>query len=299
VGLLGLHLIACADHPTMRAWELRRERLAPRFEALKKDARPKAPPGPGDWLFSHPERGESFAEFVRGHRTRAAPPIIEVLPLGDFNPAQERVLMATEDYLSRFFGAPVRRLSPLASTALPSEARRFRKDLGWNQLHTRWVLERLAPDMQSRDTVVRIVLTTEDLYPDSSWNFVFGQASSRARMGVWSMCRFGDPATGSEAFRSCLLRTIKTASHEVGHMLGLPHCVAYECLMNGSNHLEELDQRPVDPCPICLEKVCWVTGIDPIAREMSLRDFFAANGLTLEREDAEARLTTLAAPSHR
>jgi archaemetzincin len=31
----------------------------------------------------------------------------------------------------------------------------------------------------------------EDLYPEPSWNFVFGQASLNERVGVYSFARYG------------------------------------------------------------------------------------------------------------
>src|SRR5262249_48631963 len=137
-----------------------------------------------------------------------------------------------------------------------------------------------------------IALTTEDLFPDSSWNFVFGQASPANRTGVWSMWRFGDPSESPEAFRLALTRTAKTASHEIAHMLGISHCVAYECVMNGSNHLAELDARPMDLCPACLQKLCWSTGAPPLDRARRLHEFFVAHGLNAEAANA-ARVETV------
>ena len=32
--------------------------------------------------------------------------------------------------------------------------------------------------------------------------------------------------------------------HEFGHMFGIKHCVFYNCLLNGSNHIIETDNRP-------------------------------------------------------
>ena len=134
-----------------------------------------------------------------------------------------------------------------------------------------------------------IALTTEDLFPEPSWNFVFGQASPSNRTGVWSMQRFGDPSKSPQAFRLALMRTAKTASHETAHMLGISHCVAYECLMNGSNNLAELDARPMDLCPPCLQKLCWSTGVPPLERARRLHEFFVAHGLIPDGA-AEARV---------
>lgn len=48
---------------------------------------------------------------------------------------------------------------------------------------------------------------------------------------------------------------LQTMTHEIGHMFGLQHCQWMNCVMQGSNHLEESDRRPVDLCPICLHKL--------------------------------------------
>ncbi len=58
-------------------------------------------------------------------------------------------------------------------------------------------------------------------------------------MGVWSIYRNGDPRQGDDAFRLCLRRTIKTATHETGHMFSMYHCTLFECNMCGSNHRVE------------------------------------------------------------
>jgi archaemetzincin len=293
---LAILAIACGSDSSSRAWQLRRERLAPPFESLKRDASPKVPAFAGDWLASHPETGQSIAEFMGSNpaERRGEGKVVEVIPLGEFDPAQREILVATADYLSRFFGTAIRSLPSTPLAKLPPEARRFRNDLGYSQLQTGYVLDHLLPEPKKSDVIARIILTSEDLYPDSSWNFVFGQASSSQGAGVWSIFRFGDPAASPEAFRLCLLRTIKTASHEVGHMLSLPHCIAYECVMNGSNHLQELDRLPAELCPVCLQKVCWITGVDPKAREARLGDFFKAHGLTEEQKAAARRLARLA-----
>ncbi len=90
-----------------------------------------------------------------------------------------------------------------------------------------------------------IALTTSDLWPGKGWNFVFGQARLRERVGVWSLYRNGDPDESEGAFRLCLLRTIKTATHETGHMFSLRHCTKYECNMCESNNSEESDRSPM------------------------------------------------------
>ncbi|MGE5192634.1 MAG: Zn-dependent protease, partial [Deltaproteobacteria bacterium] len=64
------------------------------------------------------------------------------------------------------------------------------------------------------------------LKPGEGWNFVFGQASLSDRVGVWSIYRFGNPEKSADDYKLCLRRTLATAVHETGHMLGIKHCTA-------------------------------------------------------------------------
>ncbi len=70
------------------------------------------------------------------------------------------------------------------------------------------VLRRRLPD----DACVFLALTASDLWPGAGWNFVFGQALLRERVGVWSIYRNGDPTESDDAYRLCLRRTIKLLS---------------------------------------------------------------------------------------
>jgi len=94
-----------------------------------------------------------------------------------------------------------------------------------------------------------------DLYPEPSWNFVFGQASLRERVGVYSFARYDSAFYGEARDRDyetlLLRRSCKVLAHETGHMFGLAHCIYFNCLMNGSNHLAESDRRPLHLCPVC------------------------------------------------
>ena len=126
-----------------------------------------------------------------------------------------------------------------------------------------------------------LCLTPSDLWPGRGWNFVFGQASLAARVGVWSIHRFGDP---EREFHRCLVRTLKTAAHETGHMFSIVHCTAYECLMCGSNNLGESDRRPLWFCPECVSKVHWACDANPQERFWKLARFCEDNQLQAEAE---------------
>src|SRR5690606_34426241 len=127
-----------------------------------------------------------------------------------------------------------------------------------------------------------IAFTASDLWPGEGWNYVFGQASLSDRVGVWSIHRHGDPDAGETEFRECLLRAMKVATHETGHMFSMQHCTKYECNMCGSNNRAESDRRPVEVCPECLAKLCWATDCDPAARFSKLAEFCKQQGLQAE-----------------
>src|SRR5205814_332705 len=165
----------------------------------------------------------------------------------DFTAAQEETVRLTAEYIERFFGLPVKQIDPVPLGRVPAIARRTR--FGHEQILTSYVLRELLHP--STDALAAIALTASDLYPDPAWNFVFGQASLTDRVGVWSIFRNGEPR--DPLF---LRRTLQTAVHELSHMLGIEHCIAYECLMNGSNHQAEKDARPLWLCPLCLAKLC-------------------------------------------
>jgi archaemetzincin len=79
-------------------------------------------------------------------------------------------------------------------------------------------------------------------------------------------------------------RMLMTMAHELGHALGLAHCIAGSCLMNGSNHLAESDAQPALFCPHCTAKLRALRGIDPARVFCGLVQFFEEQGLTADRD---------------
>ena len=125
-------------------------------------------------------------------------------------------------------------------------------------------------------------------------------ASFRERVGIQSVARY-HPAFFDEADhypdpdRWVMRRSVKVMAHEIGHMFGMEHCVHYECVMNGSNHLEETDRRPAHLCPVCLRKLRHAIGFDPVERYRALSVFFARAGLGPEADWTRARIDELTA----
>ena len=73
-------------------------------------------------------------------------------------------------------------------------------------------------------------------------------------------------------------------------MFTVSHCVRYECVMNGSNSLEEMDRQPAFLCPVCLKKLAWNLGFDVRARYARLRAIYETEGLTAQVEWIDSRM---------
>ncbi|KAJ7288225.1 hypothetical protein C8J57DRAFT_1494541 [Mycena rebaudengoi] len=57
-----------------------------------------------------------------------------------------------------------------------------------------------------------------------------------------------------------LARACRTASHELGHCIGIDHCVYYACAMQGTASLAEDARQPLFLCPVDLAKMLRATG---------------------------------------
>jgi archaemetzincin len=257
-GLFAPALIAAVDNSVLPATF---QRLVPLHKQL---GRPRT----GDWLDQHPERGQTYQEYVSGNTIRANGQrrLIDVQPLGSFNASQRKIVDLAAKFEGIFFQLPVRVSEDLPLSVVPGKARRTHPEWKTPQILSTYVLDRVLKPRLPDDAIASIAFTGSDLWPGKDWNFVFGQASLADRVGVWSIYRFGDPKASDESFRITLRRTLRTAVHETGHMFSMGHCIYYECVMNGSNHLEEADRRPLWLCPLCLAKLCHATGADPRKR---------------------------------
>ena len=243
----------------------------------------KAATAPGDWLSEHPEDGQTFAAYAAGkpNRVNAEHTTLYIQPLGLFDADRQRLITDTADLLRRFYGAPVTVAAALSPELIPASARRTNPRGGQEQFLTGFILDQVLRPRRPKDAVAVLGLTTTDLWPGEDWNFVFGQATFAGRVGVWSLWRYGDPA---QDYTTCLRRTLKVAVHESGHMFGIAHCIAYECLMNGANHLREADAHPLHFCPECEAKVWWACHSDPGKRYLSLVEFAKAHQLAEEAD---------------
>jgi archaemetzincin len=158
-------------------------------------------------------------------------------------------------------------------------------------------------------TMIDLYPEDEDGDDNDAWNFVFGIADDEQAVAIFSFARtaravpvesrtseeeeeeewrqqcFGYDSEGApllslpahstleleEQFRSCY----KILTHEICHLFGMDHCVFFQCVMNGSNHDEEMRRQPPHLCPICLRKLMAALDItDPVVRYRGLSRFY-------------------------
>ena len=296
--LVAALLLACTksdDKPASNmtaAREAKKERreLRDNIKKIETFFKPMGKPGTSDWLASHNEPGQTFEEYLDAEPVKPTKERqkIYVLPLGAFNAKQQKMIEIAAGYLEVFYDLPVERM-PALTDALSPALRRPLPRRGppkggtqyTRQIKTGYILDDILKPILPSDAAALIAFTAEDLYPDESKSYVFGQASLENRVGVWSLARLDDNTDE----RNFLVRTLKIAAHETGHMFRLRHCTKYECLMSGTNHLAETDRRPIDACPECTAKICWLSDIDQATRYQRLADFFRKNGMNKEADE--------------
>ncbi len=99
-------------------------------------------------------------------------------------------------------------------------------------------------------------------------SFTFGLSFPKLRISIFSFARY-DPVfytsqenkeSNNEAivekyFSILQKRSCKVLIKEVGLMMGLKNCIYFKCSINGFYSMEEFDNKPLEPCPICLRKI--------------------------------------------
>jgi archaemetzincin len=256
------------------------------------DFKPMPTPGPGDWLAVHHEFGQSFEAFVHAmpNRPDDLRATLILQPLGRFDhrgaPSPETLRRFTEIY----FGMPTQVLPTVDLDHVAVTSRR-EPDLRRRQLLTGDLLDLLRANLPEY-AFCYVGITMEDLYPGSDWNYVFGQASLRDRVAVYSFVRYFPEFWGEETADPILVlrRSCKVLAHETAHAFGIRHCTAHLCVMNGSNHLEESDSRPLHLCPQDLRKLQWSVGFNVEDRYRRLAEFHREAGLDDEVEWITGRL---------
>jgi archaemetzincin len=104
-------------------------------------------------------------------------------------------------------------------------------------------------------TAYRMALVNVDLY-NPVFKYVYGEAQLKGKLSVVSLFRFHEELyTGKADYNILFSRTLKEIYHELGHNLGLVHCLDWDCVMHTSTSVEEIDIKGEFYCPGCYQKV--------------------------------------------
>lgn len=161
------------------------------------------------------------------------------------------------------------------------------------------------------DAFFVMALTMLDLYEDKTDLFVAGMAAGNHRVGVFSFLRYDPTAEFSKEFwydvrfrqdlmaeeerkRLVLQRSCKLLVHEIAHLLGVDHCIWFQCCMNGSGHLHEDFRQPMFLCPVDLHKLETLCGFDVLDRYRTMLNFFLRYKLVDEAKWVERRIQSIA-----
>ena len=258
--------------------------------------------------------------------------VIYILPLGRFGDSVDATscspdISAIVDYTERFLCLPVKQLPAVSVEANGKEViwtragevplkvqtvslkSRYNAKNKQTQLQVDAGLCQIRNHYVPNDALCVMAVTMLDLYQDPSDLFVAGMAAGNQRAGIFSLRRYDPnltfstehwydiqytPQYGPRERRALMLqRSCRLVVHEIGHLLGLDHCVYYSCCMNGSGHLAEDFRQPMMLCPVDLRKLQTLCGFSVVARYRGLLEFFKKHGMGEEANWVEKRLNFL------
>jgi archaemetzincin len=155
----------------------------------------------------------------------------------------EGTVAAVQRTLPHVLGMPVR-----AGGAFPNPVAAY--DVRRDQYDSSVLLVALATRTPADGGWI-LGLTERDLYVPML-TFVFGQAQLAGHVAIVSLARLHQEFYGLPADAELLRqRVVKEALHEMGHALGLVHCVERTCAMSLSTQVEQVDAKFPELCESC------------------------------------------------
>ena len=122
------------------------------------------------------------------------------------------------------------------------------------QCHSSEILRRLKK-LPAAETWRLLGVTEADLFIPIL-TFVFGEAQlgpASAGAAVVSLHRLRQEFYGLPSDPALLAdRLLKESLHELGHTLGLRHCLDYQCVMSSSHSVEHIDLKLAQFCRKCV-----------------------------------------------
>lgn len=159
-----------------------------------------------------------------------------------------------EQELLKYINENIQRVLPNTGTVIIEEGMTLPQE-AYNPLRKQYNSSLLLKAIRERPEKARadiiLGITAADLYVPQM-NFVFGQAELSGEAAVISLCRLRPEAYGEATNQTLYLeRAAKEAVHEIGHVIGLPHCPNPSCVMSFSNDISAVDKKKGQFCREC------------------------------------------------
>jgi len=217
---------------------------------------------------------DDLAHTLMNRKVSSKNKLIGLLPLGPFPKSinSKDLMEIISDWMTCFFmGFRVHCLPQVTVKQFPNMITRYHNRTKKFQILSTSLIKEAVQYVGQREPKYQciIVVSWHDLYPEAKMNFELGQGSSVYRCAVMSFGRF-EPRTFSGPKQAdikhltpeILWQFLKVSAHEVLHVFGLKHCNAFECLMNGSESIEQAMKQPLLLCPACLRKLKHFTKVN-------------------------------------
>ncbi|CAF1171316.1 unnamed protein product [Rotaria sp. Silwood1] len=152
-------------------------------------------PSRDDWLRNHQETGETMKSFeciVLKAVPHGTYKTIYIQPVGSINHPRAAPLDVIIEFARAFFSGCEIELLPTIDF---SKDMKFRENDGIRQYRTNGFYNYLSQTRHKRNPrreLLRVAVTMADIYPNESWNFIYGQARAIDGVGVYSFARL-DP----------------------------------------------------------------------------------------------------------
>jgi len=286
---------------------------------------PKKAPGPSDWNNTSLARyneldGQSYHHFVSVcsdwiKRPSKNEKLICLVPFDDFDDVLKDfcpdLFNILSESLKNFFLCDVRVLDYISSReiSLNVSYRNVSFGIQYAADDCSTLVKTKTKDIEGCFCSVGMTMT--DLYSQDE-AYVFGEGSPSESIGIFSFARFlptfskehsdivdeNEKPNIEDSKKLFIYRCLKVLIHEVGHIFGLAHCVEFECIMNGSNHIQEMDRSPLYMCPVDERKFLYsisnlYQNIDVVDRYEKLMKTWIEIGLVNEAKWISDRISVI------